>query len=344
MTAAPQIAVSVTEPTQAGEARRVAVRLAESLGFDERIRGEVAIVATELAVNLARYAREGVLLIQTLDLPAGPTLELLSIDGGPGMADVSACLRDGYSTGGTPGNGLGAVRRLSTDFDVHSTPAGTVIVSRIRRAAPAAAAASTPAAGLAVWDWAAISRPAPHETVCGDAWRIALHDEGVAVMVCDGLGHGPLAAEAAGRAVAVFEARPQEDAAAMLERAHRALIGSRGAAMAVATLGRGGLRYAGVGNIAGVITGGERGRGLPSQNGTIGVQIRRVQALDYDWPAGARLFMHSDGLTSRWTLDTYPGLGSRHPAIQAGVLWRDCARGRDDATIVVVGRRAAGHA
>ena len=171
-----------------------------------------------------------------------------------------------------------------------------------------------------------------------------LHDDGVAVMVCDGLGHGPLAAEAAGRAVAVFDAAPREDAAAMIERAHRALSGSRGAAMAVATLGGGRLRYAGAGNIAGVISGGERGRGLPSQNGTVGLQIRRVQALDYDWPAGARLFMHSDGLSNRWTLESYPGLGSRHPSIQAAVLWRDCARGRDDATIVVVGRRTAGHA
>ena len=67
-------------------------------------------------------------------------------------------------------------------------------------------------------------------------------------------------------------------------------------------------------------------------------------AADYDWPAGARLFMHSDGLTSRWTLDSYPGLASRHPAIQAGVLWRDCVRGRDDASIVVVARSAAGAA
>jgi anti-sigma regulatory factor (Ser/Thr protein kinase) len=336
MTVAPQAAVSVTEPNQAGEARRVAVRLAESIGLDERARGEVAIVATELATNLARYARHGRMLIQALQLPAGPTLELLSIDGGPGMTDVSACLRDGYSTGGTPGNGLGAVRRLSSVFDIYSTPAGTVILSRIRRAAPISAAGD--------YEWGSISQPAPHETACGDAWRIALQDGSLAVMVCDGLGHGPLAAEAAGRAVAVFAAHPFQDAAALIERAHPALNGSRGAAMAVATIGAGGVRYAGVGNIAAVLSGGERPRGLPSQNGTVGAQMRRVQALEYDWPAGGRLFMHSDGLTNRWTLDSYPGLASRHPAVQAAVIWRDCVRGRDDATIVVIGRGTASHA
>ncbi len=333
---APQVAVSVTEPNQAGEARRVAVRLAEAIGLDERARGEVAIVATELATNLARYARGGALLIQALDLPAGPTLEMLSIDAGPGMPDVSACLRDGYSTGGTPGNGLGAVRRLSSEFDIHSTPAGTVVLARVRRAG----AASAPGG----YDWGAISLPAPHETVCGDAWRIAVRGGSLAVMVADGLGHGPLAAAAADLAVRAFDGQPFEDAAALIERAHRDLTGSRGAAMAVAAIGQAGVRYAGVGNIAAVLAGGDRGRGLPSQNGTVGVQIRRVQALDYEWPARARLVMHSDGLNTRWTLDAYPGLAARHPAVVAAVLWRDCTRGRDDATRVVVGRRAAGQA
>lgn len=333
---APQIAVAVTEPNQAGEARRVASRLAESIGFDDRARGEVAIIATELATNLARYARDGVLLLQVLDLPAGPALEVLSIDRGPGMANLQACLQDGYSTGGTPGNGLGAVRRLSNDFDVFSTPAGTVILSRIRRGIAADATAA--------YEWGAISLPAPHETVCGDTWRIAQRDGGLAVMVADGLGHGPLAAAASTLAGDVFEAHPFEDVAALIERAHGALNGSRGSAMATATIVGGGMRYAGVGNIAGWLSGGERNRGLPSQNGTVGVQIRKVQGLDYEWPARGRLVMHSDGLTNRWTLDAYLGLGSRHPAIQAGVLWRDCGRGRDDATIVVVERRMAGHA
>jgi hypothetical protein len=63
--------------------------------------------------------------------------------------------------------------------------------------------------------------------------------------------------------------------------------------------------------------------------------------LDYPWPPQGRLVMHSDGLSHRWTLESYPGLALRHPALAAAVLWRDHARGRDDATIVVVGRRAA---
>ena len=103
-----------------------------------------------------------------------------------------------------------------------------------------------------------------------------------------------------------------------------------------------GVQYTGVGNISGVLAGGERNRGLASQNGTVGVQIRKVLSFDFEWPPRGLLVMHSDGISSRWVLDTYPGLAQRHPAVVAGVLWRDFGRGRDDATIVVVSRPLAG--
>ena len=47
-----------------------------------------------------------------------------------------------------------------------------------------------------------------------------------------------------------------------------------------------------------------------------------------------------DGLVSHWSIDAYPGLRARHPAIVAAVLYRDFNRGRDDVT-VVVGRELA---
>jgi hypothetical protein len=57
------------------------------------------------------------------------------------------------------------------------------------------------------------------------------------------------------------------------------------------------------------------------------------------WPEHGLLVMHSDGLTGRWTLDRYPGLLVRHPALVAAVLYKDFLRGRDDATVVVVASR-----
>ncbi len=53
--------------------------------------------------------------------------------------------------------------------------------------------------------------------------------------------------------------------------------------------------------------------------------------------------MHSDGLGTHWDLDGYPGpAAQRHPALIAGVLYRDFARGRDDATVIVVAAQRDG--
>jgi hypothetical protein len=168
-------------------------------------------------------------------------------------------------------------------------------------------------------------------------WRIRDADGGIAVMVADGLGHGVLAADAAEKAAAVFDAARFESPKAFCERAHQALLGSRGAALAVAHVAASGaMRYAGTGNISGALVQNGKSRGLTSQNGTAGVAVRRVLEFDYEWPADGLLVMHSDGLTSRWSLDAYPGLASRDPAMIAAVLHRDCTRGKDDATVVVV--------
>ena len=89
--------------------------------------------------------------------------------------------------------------------------------------------------------------------------------------------------------------------------------------------------------VAGSLVDGIRGRGLTSQNGIVGVHTHKaVQTVSQDWPDHGMLIMHSDGISTRWTLEAYPGLWRRHPAVVAGVLYRDFARGRDDATVVVV--------
>jgi anti-sigma regulatory factor (Ser/Thr protein kinase) len=326
----PHVSVPVSEPSQVGEVRRTAQRMAENAGLSEVESGNVAIVATELATNLSKYATDGRVLLQTLRRRSGVCIELLSIDSGPGMADVERCLRDGYSTSGSPGTGLGAARRLASEFDVYSRPGeGSVVLARVSTKCGAPVERG--------FQWAAVSSPAPHELVCGDAWRVIERDGEIALMVADGLGHGPLAAEAADRAGDVFDAAGFDEPGAICERVHRALNGSRGAAFAAAqVMQRAVVRYAGVGNIAGSVVSPVQSRGMFSQNGTLGLHMRKTQQLDYEWPERALLIMHSDGVSNRWSLDAYEGLISRHPAVVAAVLLRDFGRGRDDATVVVV--------
>lgn len=324
-----QTCIPVAGTTHVGDARRTTLRLADACGFNDVRRGEIAIVITELATNLARHAVGGQLFVQRLCSAGAEWLEVLSVDRGPGIKDLQRSLRDGYSTAGTPGNGLGAIRRLSDEFDVFSTEAkGTVVMCRFKTSTMCAPSPFVVGA---------VTQPAPREVVNGDTWRVAAHGNDVAVMVADGLGHGSGAAEAADGAAAVFGDDPFAEDTSFYQRLHARLTGTRGAALARAIVKAGRVSYTGVGNIAGSLVGLHSSRGLPSQNGIVGAELRRITSLPpYDWPPRGLLLMHSDGLISRWSLNAYPGLLLRHPAIITAVLTRDYSRGRDDVTAVAV--------
>jgi anti-sigma regulatory factor (Ser/Thr protein kinase) len=349
-----QLRMEIANVSQVGECRRAAQALARQHGFNDTGIGKTGIVATELANNLLRHAVAGELLIQVLDQGALVELELIALDHGPGMGDVQRCLRDGYSTAGTAGTGLGAVLRQSSTFDIHSVPGrGTVVLSRIarepaaaatraRRAAAGAAAAPLPAVPLQV---GAICVAMLGQSECGDAWSIARSEACTAMLVVDGLGHGPAAAAAARAAGAAFSRRPFDAPADAMRQLHLALAGTRGAAAAYALLDHSGCRvgYCAVGNIRSCLVSADHLQGMVSYDGTLGLPGARaapVRQFEYPWPADAHLIMHSDGLSERWSRAGHGALFQHHEAVIAAELYRDHGRGRDDATILVVGRRA----
>jgi anti-sigma regulatory factor (Ser/Thr protein kinase) len=320
--------VGVEDTSQVASARRVAGELAEALGFDETAAGRVALAATELATNILKHAGRGELLIGAEQTPAGRFVEIAALDRGPGMANVSQCFEDGYSTAGSAGTGLGAVRRLAGSLDVYSRSTGTAILARIG-AGPGPPAGEWPVAGLSV--------PCRGEEQCGDAWDREARSGVVSLLVADGLGHGAGAAEAALECVRAFRHHAGVPPAARVEALHGALRATRGAAVAVAELdpGRRLLRFAGLGNIAATVYGEGPVRHLVSHHGTAGHAARTIAEYTYPWPAGGVLVMHSDGIASLRDLDPYPGLIERDPGLMASVVYRDFSRRRDDATVVV---------
>jgi anti-sigma regulatory factor (Ser/Thr protein kinase) len=334
-----QLSVAVTDGSTVGECRRAAQALAEGYGFDDLSIGRISIIATEIATNILRHAGTGRVLIQMLDDSVEPELEILGIDRGPGMTNIDNCMRDGFSTGGTAGTGLGAVARLSMIFDVFSAPGqGTVLLSRSTRTRAESRMGQTTKATL---ELGAISVAVAGEIECGDSWRIADGGAAVGMLVADGLGHGPAAAAASKAVVLAFVSKPFDPPASIMTGLHRAASGTRGAAAACALLHPGGatVDYAGVGNICGSIVTGGRQRGMVSHNGTLGMQLVRTQQFEYPWPIDSLVVMHSDGLSARWNMELYPGLIQRHAAIIAGILYRDFGRERDDATVIVARRR-----
>ncbi len=327
------VALPVVEPSQIGDARRRAVELSRHLGFDETEAGKVALVVTEAATNLVKHARGGELIARVLSAGRTLGLEILALDKGPGM-DAALALRDGYSTAGSSGTGLGAIARLSTVFDLYSLPGkGTALVAELWPGPVPAGMPSPPKIG-------GVGVTKPGEEVSGDAWGVSQSEDCTSILMADGLGHGVGAAEAAREAILAFQEDPDATPTLTLERVHDALKKTRGAAVALAKidLTREIVCYAGIGNIsATIIADGGQGRvsHLVSHNGTAGHEVRKIQEFTYPWTNDSVLIMHSDGLVTHWDLDHYPGLLARRPSLIAGVLYRDFTRQRDDVTVVV---------
>lgn len=333
-----QKAYFIRDPGDVGEARRAAVALAAGAGFSETDQGKVALVTTEAGTNIVKHGKSGQIILGSFPTGSrGHGVEVLALDRGPGMQDVARCLQDGYSTAGSPGTGLGAIVRLSNEFDIHSTPgAGTVLVARVLPSERATA--SRPCEGLQV---GVICLPVYGEHVPGDAWDHAASSERAISMVVDGLGHGPLAAQAAQEALRVFSGNSGRSPDDIVQMLHTVLRSTRGAAVAIAEIRatERKLRFCGVGNIAARACTALGSKSFVSQNGTAGLEIRRTRLFEYDWPEHAHLIMHSDGLATRWDLQKYPGILARDPSVIAGVLYRDYARGHDDVTVLVARER-----
>jgi len=317
--------VAVANDSDVAEARRRAAELGAAAGFQEVRAGQLAIVATELATNLIKHAGGGKLV-----LGAGQShVDLIALDRGAGMADVERCIADGYSSAGTPGNGLGAVRRMAYRFHVASWPGrGTAVFARLLR---------NGAAPDAIDEIGAVEVAKSGELVSGDAWALQRDAAHCTLFMVDGLGHGSEAALAANAAVSQFQRSRDQSPANVVQAVHQAIRHTRGGAVAVARLEWAArtVVYAGLGNIAATLVAPSgQLRRMVSLSGTAGHNARKIQSFEYPCGEGL-LIMHSDGIGSNWTLDPYPGFIRLHPMLLAGLLMRDHSRGRDDATVVV---------
>jgi len=331
----------IDDPSQAAEARRKARKLAADAGFDEASVEKVSIVVSEAGTNVLKHAGGGQLLLRVLDSDDRTEddrteIEVIALDSGPGMTDVDACRRDGYSTTGTYGAGLGAIARLSSYCDVYSMPGrGTVLLARVGQSANGHGAGRF---AVGRDEFGVVQVPKPGEEVCGDQWGVQTSGEHKTLLLADGLGHGPDAAKAAHSAIATLERHPDLAPGDLIEVVHLALRSTRGAAVAAARLDpeRRTVTFAGLGNIsAKVAAPGEPERHMVSINGTAGVEARTIREFTYPLPEGSLVILHSDGIATHWGLGSYPGLAACHPGLIAGVIYRDHGRRNDDATIVI---------
>jgi anti-sigma regulatory factor (Ser/Thr protein kinase) len=325
----------VAEATDVAAARRIAAQNVEPLGLGDVVNGRVALITTELATNLVKHGGGGSILFGVNE--DRRAVVMIAIDKGPGITNVQAAMQDGFSTAGSPGTGLGAVKRSATSIDLYTLPnKGTAVLCCIgaddggRLPLPVVARPSRIEIG-------GICIPKRGEEESGDAWTALNGRDVITIGIADGLGHGPAAATAAHGVIRVIREQGENDLARILEDAHAAVRATRGAAVGLSRifLANHRLDFAGVGNIAASITTDDAHRKTVSMPGIIGHEMRRVQTFSYPWASSSVLVMQSDGVSANWAIGNYPGLLDRDPVLIAAVLFRDHCRGTDDATVVV---------
>jgi anti-sigma regulatory factor (Ser/Thr protein kinase) len=307
--------------------------LAVSAGFNERRLGEIDIVVAEIVTNLVKHAGGGQLLVKLLEEGGRQGIELVSMDSGPGMADISRMVADGVSTKNTLGNGLGAMKRLSDVFQVYSQKGwGTVILCRLFDEEPK--------------KWAKTSKidirtaiiPKPGEEACGDGFSSIVTSNLVKVFLGDGLGHGPEAAKAVETAIAAFDGCAEESPQEIIRYLNEAVKKTRGLVGTVAVFNITEQRWqlCGVGNISARIHSNSGGKGYSSYNGIIGLNVpNTLKNHEAYWEPGQHLIMCSDGIKSRWDSFKYPAIVRYDMTILATAVLKDFARLTDDMSVAI---------
>ena len=93
---------------------------------------KLVTAASELARNALEHGKGGHMVIERVENSIKSGLKLVFEDQGPGIRDVDAALRDGFTTGGGMGLGLGGSKRLVNEFQIVSEPGKGTRVTVVR--------------------------------------------------------------------------------------------------------------------------------------------------------------------------------------------------------------------
>ena len=183
----------------------------------------------------------------------------------------------------------------------------------------------------------AASRPYPGEALNGDAWQIDWHGDRCRITVIDGLGHGPDAALAATLARDALMRAPELLPLDGLRVCHRALAGTRGAAISVASIDLAAvqLTYAGVGNVMGHLWQDGRREQLVGYPGIVGAVLPTLRSFSIPLQSQWLIAIHTDGISARFRFEA---LEEKHPVDPhrlAEHILTGWGRSNDDATVVV---------
>jgi anti-sigma regulatory factor (Ser/Thr protein kinase) len=300
------------------------------MGFSDLKREHMELVCNEMVTNQNKFA-EGNGLVQVWETSDPvPALDLFAIDYGKGILNVASAVQDGYTTAGTLGKGLGAIRRLSDQTDIYSLPVehtkdsdwhGTAVWSRFYR---------DDTDPEYFHDLGVYLRAYQDSHFNGDLIQVRTGESKTRWLHMDGLGHGREAAEVVQGVGHFLDSETPVDG--LMQRLSTRLQGTRGAVAMICevdSISRN-MTICGVGDmVAYLISRGER-KAISFSPGVLGHAHRSLETFSYDFPDQALLITASDGLRRSMTLRTFPDLWRLHPQLIALVLGQVVGRHNDD--------------
>ena len=320
--------------TYQAQVRSEIKKLAAGAGFSAKRFSEFEIIIAEITSNLVKHTLKGGEILVKILSGDHPGIEIISVDHGPGMEFINNMMEDGISTTKTLGQGLGAIRRLSHEFDAYSLKGwGTVLLSRLYNIPPPATKQLLQSGTIVV--------AKDGDAYSGDNFAVFRKGNIQHVVICDGLGHGEQASIAAICCLEAYNKVKDLAPAEQLRHIHAEARKTRGAVMYVAQIdcNNGIMHYCGVGNIAAkIISPGGKSKNCSSYNGIVGHSFPgTVHSYKVEWEKADILIMHSDGLNTRWDLQKYPGILRHDRILLATALYKDHCRKTDDTLVSVIG-------
>ena len=344
------IVIPINEIYDVGIAIRKITELTEELGFSEKELSEISIVASELANNLIKHeAIEGKIIYSLIEEGTEKYIQIVSEDKGPGIANVETVMEDGYSTIGSLGIGLGAIKRLMSDFRITSNISdvktarynndwnqiGTKIITKkylSQRGDTANLSQSRTKFGI-------FTRSKYGEKFNGDNYFLQHFEDKVIAAVIDGLGHGRAASEASTIARLHLIENHKKPLDVIINGMHERLRGTRGVVISIALIDHkeGVLEFVGIGNVLTRIFNSTTKINPVKYSGFLGYKLRKFRVFSYPWIKGNTIIMTSDGISERYDVNKYPNFFKNHPIVIANTILKECGKAHDDATVLVGG-------
>jgi phosphoserine phosphatase RsbX len=176
-----------------------------------------------------------------------------------------------------------------------------------------------------------VSQPKIGERANGDAVLVRSSGDLLLLAVIDGLGHGPVAAEAAQVAISVLDAQKLESPVLdMMHALHAQLRGTRGVAATVCIVRGRNVEACAVGNVQ--LSATNANVPLVLSAGVLGMRVPKFRSCVGQLRTGARVAIFSDGLSTRVGLEEVRALA---PDAACRVLFERHRKKEDDATILI---------